>query len=147
MAGTVLSEIENGVRTIILNRPDRLNAISGELLTDFKAALAEAEACKETRAIVLAGAGRSFCAGDDLKEFTEQARDKAAAQRHIEDIQHTARSLMLGPHMVVGAIHGWAAGGGLEWAINCDLVMMAESTRCFFPEIPLGLNVTGGVST
>lgn len=147
MAGTVLTEVKNGVRTIILNRPDRLNAISGELLTDFKAVLAEAEACRETRAIVLTGAGRSFCAGDDLKEFTEQARDKKAAQKHIEDIQHTARALMLGRHMVVGAIHGWAAGGGLEWAINCDLVLMAESTRCFFPEIPLGLNVTGGVST
>lgn len=147
MAGTVLSEIRNGVRTITLNRPERLNAISAHLLDDFKAALAEAAACAETRAIVLTGAGRSFCAGDDLKEFTEQSRDERAARKHIEDIQETARALMLGPHMVVGAIHGWAAGGGLEWAINCDLVVMAESTRCFFPEIPLGLNVTGGVST
>ncbi|HUI18477.1 MAG TPA: enoyl-CoA hydratase/isomerase family protein, partial [Alphaproteobacteria bacterium] len=62
-------------------------------------------------------------------------------------IQDVTRALALGGKMVVGAIHGWAAGGGLEWVINCDLVVMAEGTRCFFPEIGLGLFVTGGVTT
>ena len=48
--------------------------------------------------------------------------------------------------MVVGAIHGWAVGGGLEWVINCDFVVMAQTTRFFFPEISLGIFVTGGIT-
>ncbi|MBI1775914.1 MAG: enoyl-CoA hydratase/isomerase family protein, partial [Proteobacteria bacterium] len=47
---------------------------------------------------------------------------------------------------VIGAINGWAVGGGLEWVINCDLVVMGEGCRCFFPEIGLGVFVTGGVT-
>ncbi|HXM71093.1 MAG TPA: enoyl-CoA hydratase/isomerase family protein, partial [Thermoanaerobaculia bacterium] len=65
---------------------------------------------------------------------------------YVENIQDVTRALALGGKMVVGAIHGWAVGGGLEWVINCDLVVMAEGTRCFFPEIGLGLFVTGGVT-
>lgn len=147
MPGTVLSTLEKGVRTITLNRPKALNAINDELLVDFKAVLKDAAACAETRVIVLTGAGRAFCAGEDLKAFEAHASSITAARRHIEDIQVTSRALLLGPHMVVGAVHGWAAGGGLEWALDCDLLVMAETTRCFFPEIRLGMNVTGGVST
>ena len=54
---------------------------------------------------------------------------------------------MLGDKMVIGAVHGWAVGGGLEWMINCDLAILAEETRCFFPEISLGVFVTGAVTT
>ncbi|MFO0997125.1 MAG: enoyl-CoA hydratase/isomerase family protein [Alphaproteobacteria bacterium] len=147
MAGTVLSTLERGVRTITLNRPQALNAINDELLDDFNAALKEAAACAETRVIVLTGAGRAFCAGEDLKAFEGHAASVAAARRHVEAIQVASRALLLGPHMVVGAIHGWAAGGGLEWALDCDLIVMADTTRCFFPEIRLGMNVTGGIST
>lgn len=147
MAGTVLSTLAAGVRTITLNRPKNLNAIDDELLADFKAALKDAAACAKTRVIVLTGAGRAFCAGEDLKAFEGHASSVGAARRHVEDIQVVSRALLLGPHMVVGAIHGWAVGGGLEWMLDCDLVVMADSTRCFFPEIRLGMNVTGGAST
>ncbi len=57
------------------------------------------------------------------------------------------REIVLGDKVVVGAIHGWAVGGGLEWAINCDFPIWADSARGFFPEIGLGLFVTGGVTT
>ncbi len=49
--------------------------------------------------------------------------------------------------IVVGAIHGWAVGGGLEWVLNCDIAVMAEGCRCFFPETSLGVFVTGGVTS
>jgi enoyl-CoA hydratase/carnithine racemase len=147
MPGTVLSTLVGGVRTITLNRPKSLNAINDELLVDFNAALKEAAACAETRVIVLTGEGRAFCAGEDLKAFEHHAASVGAARRHIEDIQAASRALLLGPHMVVGAIHGWAAGGGLEWVLDCDFIIMADTTRCFFPEIRLGMNVTGGAST
>jgi len=146
MTGTVLSERRDGVSTITLNRPERLNAISSALAAELGGALRAAQADPESRAIVLRGAGRAFCAGDDLKEFESHSRDPAAARRHLESIQEASRAIVLGDKMVVGAIHGWAAGGGLEWAIDCDLPIMAEGTRCFFPEVALGLVVTGGIT-
>ena len=147
MTEAVLSEIKEGVATITLNRPERLNAINPALLAGLTAALRAADGDAGVRAIVLRGAGRAFCAGDDLKEFDEQGRSPAEASAYVEHIQDVTRAIVLGSKMVVGAIHGWAAGGGLEWVINCDLVVMAEGTRCFFPEIGLGLFVTGGVTT
>ena len=72
------------VRIVTLNRPERLNAISGALMVDLHDALARAQADPDARAIVLTGAGRAFCAGDDLKEFDEQAQDTASIAEHVE---------------------------------------------------------------
>ncbi len=147
MTSVVLSELEDGVLTITLNRPERLNAINPALLAGLNAALTAANGDAGVRAIVLCGAGRAFCAGDDLKEFDQQGRSPAEVRAYVEAIQEVTRAISLGGKMVVGAIHGWAVGGGLEWVINCDLAIMAEGTRCFFPEIGLGVFVTGGVTT
>ena len=142
----VLSELRNGVRTITMNRPHRLNAIGGSLPADLSDAMRAASADEDTRAIVLRGAGRAFCAGDDLKEFGDIAADEAGGRAHIDRIQDVTRAILGSGKTVVGAVHGWAAGGGLEWMINCDLVIMADTARCFFPETSLGLFVTGGVT-
>jgi enoyl-CoA hydratase/carnithine racemase len=146
MSGTVSSERRDGVRTVTLNRPERLNAINPELLADLKAALEEANADPDTGCILLRGAGRAFCSGDDLKEFDEQAGTEAETKRYVEEIQDITRAIVLGDRMVVGAVHGWAVGGGLEWMINCDLVLVGEGARFFFPEISWGLFVTGAVT-
>ena len=75
MTGTVLVEdAGGGVRVVTLNRPQRLNAITPELLEDLIAALQAADRDPAIRAVVLTGAGRAFCAGDDLKEFGSQSR-------------------------------------------------------------------------
>jgi enoyl-CoA hydratase/carnithine racemase len=147
MTGTVLSEdAGEGVRVVTLNRPHRLNAIVPELLDDLIATLEAADRDPATRAIVLTGAGRAFCSGDDLKEFGTRAADEASTRAYVERIQDVTRAVMLGATPVVGAIHGWAVGGGLEWVINCDFAVAAKSTRFFFPEISWGVFVTGGVS-
>ena len=146
MSGTVSSERRDGVRTVTLNRPERLNAINPELLADLKAALEEANADPDTGCILLRGAGRAFCSGDDLKEFDEQAGTEAETTRYVESIQDVTRAIVLGDRMVVGAVHGWAVGGGLEWMINCDLVLVGEGARFSFPEISWGLFVTGAVT-
>ncbi len=146
MNQTVTSELSDALRIITLNRPERLNAINPELLAELKAALDGANADPETQIIVLRGAGRAFCAGDDLKEFDRQVGTEAETRAYVEAIQDITRAMMLGDKMVIGAIHGWAVGGGLEWMINCDLAILAEGTRCFFPEVSLGLFVTGGVT-
>ena len=147
MTGTVLAEdAGEGVRVLTLNRLHRLNAIVPELLDDLIAALETADRAPAIRAIVLTGAGRAFCSGDDLKEFGSQVAEEATTRAYIERIQDVTRAMVLGDTPVVGAIRGWAVGGGLEWAINCDFAIAAEGTRFFFPEISLGVFVTGGVT-
>jgi enoyl-CoA hydratase/carnithine racemase len=136
-------ERRDAVAIVTLDRPDRLNAISGALLADLHDALVDANADPEIGAIVLTGAGRAFCAGDDLKEFTEQALDPRA---HIEAIQQITRDLMLNGKPVVGALHGYAVGGGFEWLLNCDLVVAADDLVAFFPEMAIGQFVTGAVT-
>jgi enoyl-CoA hydratase/carnithine racemase len=147
MTGTVLTEdAGDGVRVVTLNRPQRLNAITLELLEDLIAALQAADRDPAIRAVVLTGAGRAFCAGDDLKEFGSQSTDEARTRAHIERIQDVTRAMVLGDTPVIGAVRGWAVGGGLEWVINCDFAIAAEGTRFFFPEVSLGVFVTGGVT-
>jgi enoyl-CoA hydratase/carnithine racemase len=147
MSATVLAEDAGaGVRIVTLNRPQRLNAIVPELLEDLIASLDAADRDPAVRAIVLTGAGRAFCSGDDLKDFATQVGDEAATRAYIERIQDVTRAIVLGDTPVVGAIRGWAVGGGLEWVINCDFAIAAVGTRFFFPEISWGLFVTGGVT-
>jgi enoyl-CoA hydratase/carnithine racemase len=134
------------VSVVTLNRPERLNAIGAELLADLHAALVAAQTDPDTRAIVLTGAGRAFCAGDDLKAFGEQSATAAAIAEACDQIQRITRDIMFGPKLVIGAVRGWAVGGGFEWVLNCDLVVAAEDLRCFFPEMALGHFVTGGVT-
>lgn len=147
MTATVISKLDNGIRSIVLDRPDRLNAINPELLVDFLEALREGNADPETKVMMLSGAGRAFCAGDDLKEFDDQVGTEEETRAYIEAIQDITREIVLNEKMVLGAIHGWAVGGGLEWVINCDLAVVAEGTRFFFPEVSLGVFVTGAVTT
>jgi enoyl-CoA hydratase/carnithine racemase len=147
MTETVLTEdVGLGVRVITLNRPHRLNAIQPELLEGVIAAMQAADRDPAIRAIILTGAGRAFCAGDDLKEFGSQATDERSTRAYIERIQDMTRAMVFGDTPVIGAIRGWAVGGGLEWVINCDFAIASEGTRFFFPEVALGVFVTGGVT-
>ena len=137
---------EGAVSVVTLYRPERLNAIGAELLADLHAALTQAQGDPYTRAIVLTGAGRAFCAGDDLKEFGQQSASAATIAKTCENIQRITRDIMFGPKLVIGAAHGYAVGGGFEWLLNCDLVVAADNLVCFFPEMALGHFVTGGVT-
>lgn len=142
----VLLTKDGTVATVTLNRPGRLNAIGVGLLADLHAALSEAQSDPAVNVIVLTGAGRAFCAGDDLKEFSEQAATSAAIAATCTAIQQITRDIMLGDKPVVGAVAGYAVGGGFEWLLNCDLVVAADDLVCFFPEMALGHFVTGGVT-
>lgn len=144
---TVLSDLDaHGVRTITLNRPDSLNAMNRQLVDDLAAAFEDANGDDATRAIVFTGAGRAFCAGDDRKEHTHPAGE-AEARDLVDAIQRATEAIVFGDRPVVGAINGWAVGGGFEWAINCDFPIWAESARGFFPEVSLNIFVTGAVTS
>jgi len=143
---TVTSSLDgDGLRTLLLNRPQRLNAMNRQLLLDVTRAFDDANADEATRVILFSGAGSAFCAGDDRHEHQHPASE-AEARQFVEMIQDATRAIVLGAKPVVGAINGWAVGGGFEWAINCDFALWARSAKGFFPEVSLNLFVTGGVS-
>lgn len=142
----VLFKKQGPVAIVTLNRPERLNAISGPMLDEMHAALLKAQLDEDIKTIVLCGAGRAFCAGDDLKEFTEQTASAADASNYVDKIQQVTRDIMFGGKPVIGAIQGFAVGGGFEWVLNCDMVVAAEDLVCFFPEMSWGQFVTGGVT-
>lgn len=144
---TVTSHLAiDGVRTITLNRPDRLNAMNRQLIDDVAVAFDDANADESTTAIIFTGAGRAFCAGDDRREHVHPENEAEAADL-VEAIQRATVAITFGAKPVVGAINGWAVGGGFEWAINCDFPIWADSARAFFPEVSLNLFVTGGVTS
>ncbi|NOX39626.1 MAG: enoyl-CoA hydratase/isomerase family protein [Alphaproteobacteria bacterium] len=137
---------DTGVRIITLNRPGSLNAMNRQLIDDVARVFDHANADSKTRAIIFTGAGKAFCAGDDRKEHVhpnseEEARDLVLA------IQRATHAITFGAKPVVGAINGWAVGGGFEWAINCDFPIWAENAKGFFPEVSLNLFVTGAVTS
>lgn len=142
----VLVEIAEGVATVSLNRPARLNAINARLIGDLHAALREALDRSDVGAILLRGEGRAFCAGDDLTDIKAEFADPGLLAAMVDQLQDISRLIVFGPKPVVAAVHGWAVGGGLEWALNCDVTLFAESARGFFPEVRLGLAATGGAT-
>lgn len=144
---TVLSTIDgHGVRTIALNRPKSLNAMNRQLIHDVARAFDDANADDMTRAIIFTGAGRAFCAGDDRHEHVHPETE-VEARNLVDAIQRATHAIVFGSKPVVGAINGWAVGGGFEWAINCDFPIWAESAKGFFPEVSLNLFVTGAVTS
>lgn len=143
---TVNYEVDSGVCSITLNRPDSLNAMNRSLIDETANAFQQANADDNIRAIIFTGAGRAFCAGDDRHEH-RHPENEAEARDLVDAIQRATDEIVLGKKPVVGAINGWAVGGGFEWAINCDFPIWAKSARAFFPEISLNLFVTGGVTS
>jgi enoyl-CoA hydratase/carnithine racemase len=144
---TVLSHLDSsGVRTISLNRPDSLNAMNRQLIDDVAQAFDDANTDQATRVIIFTGEGRAFCAGDDRREHKHPENEQQARDL-VNAIQQATRAIVFGDKPVVGAINGWAVGGGFEWAINCDFPIWANSAKAFFPEVSLNLFVTGAVTS
>ncbi len=143
---TAFYEAEGEIGHVVLNRPDRLNAINGMLLADLAHAFEAANADTSTRATIFRGAGRAFCSGDDLKEFDIQSQNADTIRHHIHAIQDITRLIMRSGKPVIGAVQGYAVGGGFEWMMNCDLVVAADDLIAFFPETEWGHFVTGGIT-
>lgn len=130
----VVSESLDGLYTILtLDRPQALNALNGELLDAFEAALDAAEADDRKRAIIVAGNGRAFCAGADLKET---GIDPVA---RVERMHALMLRLLDFPKILIAAIDGFALGGGLELAMACSLRVAAPAALLGLPEIRMNL--------
>jgi 2-(1,2-epoxy-1,2-dihydrophenyl)acetyl-CoA isomerase len=127
---------DGAVLTITLNRPDVLNAFTAELHRQLVGAFKEARE-PEVRAVVVTGAGRGFCVGQDLNEFGEAARDIAGRLR--EHYHPTIRAVRELEKPVLAAVNGPAAGAGLSFACACDLRLAAESATFVPAFISIGL--------
>jgi 2-(1,2-epoxy-1,2-dihydrophenyl)acetyl-CoA isomerase len=139
----VETQHDGGVMTITLNRPDVLNAFDQAMQDGFRAALKEARA-PEVRAVVLTGAGRGFCVGQDLKEFREGAGDLAERLRSTYNRNVLALRSLEKP--VVAAVNGPAAGAGLALASACDIRIAADSATFVPAFIHIGLIPDTGAS-
>ncbi len=132
----VETQRDGGVMTITLNRPDVLNAFDRAMQDGFRAALKEARD-PEVRAVVLTGAGRGFCVGQDLKEFREGAGDLAERLRTTYNRNVLALRSLEKP--VIAAVNGPAAGAGLALAAACDIRIAADSATLVPAFITIGL--------
>lgn len=144
---SIITIIESGMATIMLDRPERLNAIDLAMTEALDAALADAFARDDVRVIVLRGAGRAFCAGDDIEAQSEicDAGERALA-RQLDVLQRISERLVLGSKPSIVAVHGWAVGAAFSWVANCDLAIWSDGAIAFLPELGFGTFFTGGVT-
>lgn len=135
---TIQVSQESGIATITLNRPERRNAISYELIDELLAALDELEK-SASRVIVLTGAGRVFCAGMDLEELKS-----LAGKTHAENIKDSSRVAALFrriydfPKPTIAAVNGSAVAGGAGIATMCDFTVAAANARFAYSEVHIG---------
>jgi enoyl-CoA hydratase/carnithine racemase len=137
-------DITDHIATISLNRPEKLNAVTPALVDGLVSALTEAETAG-ARAVVLRGNGRAFCAGHDLND-NSTLPEPLSVWRDVQRIQDVTRLVRRLSAPVIAAVHGYALGAGCEFALCSDLVVAGESTQFGFPEVGVGLSVTGGIS-
>ena len=133
----------DGIARIVLNRPERLNAMNRRLISDLREAVIAANEDEAARVIVFSGAGRAFCAGYDLDWGTraEDAtqREMAGHWDPVRDYEGMSRnvrvfmSLWESPKPVIAQIHGWCVGGGTDMALCADLIYMAEDAQIGYP--------------
>lgn len=139
---TVLYQVSNHVATITMNRPDALNSFNAQLRRDLGAALAQAEADDSVRLIILAGAGRSFGAGQDLSEGSGPGE---GTRRLLEnEYKPVMMAIEQSSKLVIAAVNGAAAGVSAALALNCDLMIMADDAYIYQAFINVGLIPDGG---
>ncbi|MBL7488500.1 enoyl-CoA hydratase/isomerase family protein [Frankia sp. AgB1.9] len=116
------------VRVLTMNRPHRRNALDAALVDALDQALDKAEGDPETHAVVLLGAGRSFCAGADLRYFLALGERGETPLAFLRTVSALATRLEISPLPVVAGLHGHAVAGGIELALACDVVVAAAGT-------------------
>lgn len=138
MAENLTITTENGIRTIAINRPDKLNALNRATLTELDAAIDNAASSSEVYGIIITGAGeKAFVAGADISEFSGLGPDEgkklsAFGQKIFKKIEQCAKP-------VIAAVNGFALGGGAELAMACHLRVASENAKFGQPEVKLGL--------
>lgn len=136
---TLLFSIENGIATITINRPDKLNALNKDVIADLSKAFDEVYTNKSIRSVILTGAGlKAFVAGADITEFIELDAAGGSALGRIGQEQ-VFNKIENCPKPVVAAVNGFALGGGCELAMACHFRLASDNAKFGQPEVNLGL--------
>lgn len=138
----VLFELdENGVAVLTLNRPEKYNAFTLEMIKQWHRYLVQAGANPEVKTIVLTGAGRAFCAGGDANAMKKRAGNDALERKNFlwHHVHSIAREMQQLDKPVIAAINGVARGAGMDMALMCDIRIMAESATLAESYINMGL--------
>ncbi|MDY7105064.1 MAG: enoyl-CoA hydratase/isomerase family protein [Actinomycetota bacterium] len=132
-SGKLIVGRDGPVTTITLNRPECHNALDREVSAELHAAVKEIDVDRECRVVILRGAGETFCAGDDIKEFNDWAPEDGNWQ--VRQYQDTVRTLENLVPVTIAAVDGVCTGGGLELTLSCDFVVATRRSRWGMPEI------------
>jgi 2-(1,2-epoxy-1,2-dihydrophenyl)acetyl-CoA isomerase len=142
---TIIYEKENGVATITLNRPQALNAFVPEMNKEVMGAFKDGERDKEVRCFMITGAGRAFCAGQDLKGRTPDQKGSLGASLR-EKYNPMIRQIRQMEKIAIAAVNGVAAGAGCNFALACDLRVASEDAKFIQSFVRVGLAPDSGGS-
>ena len=138
MPELIESTVDGHVCTITLNRPEKRNALTTDMIALLHAAVERVAASSDVRALVLRGNGQAFCAGLDLRELAAQ-REAGRVETHtLEEVLHTLEHC---PMPTIAAVQGDAVAGGCELALHCDLLIAADNARFAMPLARIGISV------
>lgn len=140
----LLVKIESGIMSLTLNRPERLNAFSPDMILGLTQALKKAQEDSEIRVVVLSGAGRSFSAGGDVK--TMGSGQATEVYDHIGKLNDCILTMRRTEKPIIAAVHGFAAGAGFNLALACDLIIAADDSQFALSFAQVGLISDGGGS-
>jgi methylglutaconyl-CoA hydratase len=141
---TLHTHTESGIHTILLNRPEKRNALNHQLIADLTQALESFAASRSCRVVVISGAGTAFCAGLDLEHLRNMIRDSgeaSATEDYLEDAQRIAtllRTLYTLPKPSIAAVNGPAIAGGMGIATLCDFTLAVPEAKFGYTEVRIG---------
>lgn len=133
----LLSDIQDGVATITLNRPQARNALSIELMTEVESALARLAADASVKVLVLAANGPAFCAGHDLKQM--RGLDAAGVEAVFTQCSRMMKAIVRFPRPVIARVHAMATAAGCQLVASCDLAYAADTAQFATPGVNIGL--------
>lgn len=139
MYQTLLTQLEEGIFTITINRPDKLNALNKDVISELSAAMDEVYQREDIKIVLLTGAGeKAFVAGADISEFTALDGKGGSALAMVGQ-QNVFNKIENCPKPVIAAVNGFSLGGGCELAMSCHFRVASENAKFGQPEVNLGL--------